>query len=217
MQEAALAGPSRAPTLAHDSVVVPCFRDSSVFLQRHSLLQMSSILSPRVISLQPTAVLAPGLLSNTHALASRPCAHQYTCVPVQGIYSSWHIDCRVVLTLTRLSQISCFTLPVASNASLLSQPISPDAITHSLLQLPHPGVQVPSCLLFYSLFSFFLPSYAWIHMALPSGRTLASIQPVFCESCCVCREIPDASVERDALHDHLLLCSTILELLIMIF
>ena len=35
-------------------------------------------------------------------------------------------------------------------------------------------------------------------------KTPANIQPVFCEKCCVSRCTPDASVERDALHVHLL-------------
>ena len=37
-------------------------------------------------------------------------------------------------------------------------------------------------------------------------RSSPSFQPVFCENCCICRCIPDASMERGELHIHLLLC-----------
>ena len=63
-----------APPPACDSAVVPCSHGSLVFLHRHSLLQISSLPVPQAIFPQPTAVLAPGLLSNPHAPAPSPCA-----------------------------------------------------------------------------------------------------------------------------------------------
>ena len=69
---------------ACDSAVAPCFRGSPVFLHRHSLLRISSLLSPQAVSLQPTAFLTLGLLSNPHAPAPSPCAHQWTHIPIQG-------------------------------------------------------------------------------------------------------------------------------------
>ena len=97
---------------------------------------------------------------------------------------------------------------IASNASLLSQPISLDAGVSSLLQLPHPWVLVPSCLP-SSSFSLlpFIPTKSCMdpHNPFWLSRTPSGIQSVFCDNCSICRCIPDASVERDAFHVHLLL------------
>ena len=59
------------PLLAYDSAVAPCLRGCLAFLQSHSFWQISSRQSSQTISLQSTAVLTLGLLSNTHAPA--PC------------------------------------------------------------------------------------------------------------------------------------------------
>ena len=87
------------------------------------------------------------------------------------MYSLWGTDCLCgSYSIQTVTDQLLHPLPIASNASLLSQLISPDAIIHSLLHLLNPGVQVPSCLLFYSLLTFVLLSYTWIHMALSGGQ-----------------------------------------------
>ena len=127
-----------------------CFLGSSPYSQQQSL---------------------PQACSPIPMLQLRPCAHQYTCVPAQGMYSLWGTDCLCgSYSIQTVTDQLLHPSPIASNASLLSQLISPDAIIHSLLQLPDPGVQVLSCLLFYSLLTFVLPSYAWIHTALSGGQ-----------------------------------------------
>ena len=52
---------------------------------------------------------------------------------------------------------------------------------------------------------FFQPSQSRTDLCSPFlwPRT-PSIQPVFCENCCISRCTPHLAVERDALHDHLL-------------
>lgn len=101
---------------------MPCFHDSSVFLQRHFLLQISSILFPWVISLQPTAVLAPGLLSNPHALASPLCTPVHMCSSpgyVQFVgyrLSVWFLlypDCHRSAASSSSNSLKCFpSVPV---------------------------------------------------------------------------------------------------------
>ena len=65
-----------APPPACDSAVAPCFHGSLVFLRRHFLLQISSLPPPQFVSLQQTAVLAPGLLSNPYTPFPSHLAHQ---------------------------------------------------------------------------------------------------------------------------------------------
>ena len=71
-----------APLLVHDSAVAPCLCGRLAFLQSRSLQQISSSASFQTISLQSTAVLSLGLLSNPHAPA--PC-HSF----VLGDLSVW--------------------------------------------------------------------------------------------------------------------------------
>ena len=88
--------------------------------------------------------------------------------------------------------------------------VSPNSGISPLLQLPYPGVQVPSHFL-SSSFSllFFRPTQLCRDLYSPfwCPRSSASFQLVFSirENCCICRCIPDASVERDELHIYLLL------------
>lgn len=96
-----------APPLASGSAIVPCFQCRQDFLQRHSLLRISFLLFPQTISLQSIAVLTLGLLSNPHAPPRAPvCTGGHESSP--GYIGLWQ-TVRVVLTLCRLSQISCFT------------------------------------------------------------------------------------------------------------
>ena len=69
-----------------------------------------------------------------------------------------------------------------------------------------------SCLPQIGCFTLFwqpqmLPFQLWRDLYSPfwSPGSSASFQPVFCENCCIYRCIPNASVERDELHVHLLL------------
>ena len=116
---------------------------------------------------------------------------------------------------------SLHLFPTASNASLLSQLISPSERgfpfqrggfpyfgISPLLQLPCLRVQVLSRFL-SSSFSllFFHPTQLCRGLYSPfwCPRSSASVQPVVCENCCIYRCIPDASVERGELHVLLLL------------
>ena len=65
-------------------------------------------------------------------------------------------------------------------------------------------------LLLFSLLFSILPSYAGIFIPGVQGvlftwcpRSSSSFHLVFCENCCICRCIPDTSMERDELHVHL--------------
>ena len=127
----------------------------------------------------------------------------------------------VFLTLSCLPQTGCFTLfrqplmlPFCPSLFPVREGVSPNSGLSPLLQLPLPGVQVLSIFL-SSSFSllFFHPTQLCRDLYSPfqCPRSSASFQLVFCENCCIYRCIPDASVERDELHVHLL--SAILNLL----
>ena len=109
----------------------------------------------------------------------------------------------VFLTLFRVSQIS---------GSLSDSPKRPPSVPASFsgcgslsfasAPLPLGAGPVLSCP--SAFFPSSLPNHAWTYTIL-SGRTPAGIQSVFCDSCSICGCIPDAPVERDAFHGHLLL------------
>ena len=89
--------------------ITPCFHGSPVFLHRHSLLRISSLLSPQSISPQPTAVVAPGLFSNPHAPAPSPLAHLWSMSQSGACRAVVRTIC-VFLILSHLPQIGSFTL-----------------------------------------------------------------------------------------------------------
>ena len=161
-----------------------CFHGSPVFLHRHSLLRLSSLPSPQSISPQPTAVLTLGLFSSPHALAPRPLAHLWTHVPVGTLRAPVQIVCVSLCPVCHRSAASassdslkCFPsvpidFPIGGFPS--GEGVSPDSGISPLLQLPRPGVQVPSHFLsssFPLLFSV-LPSYAGIVMVLSGVQGL---------------------------------------------
>ena len=55
--------------LVHHSAMAPCFQGSLCFLQEHSWLQSSSLLSPQAVSSQPITVTSLDLLSKPHVPA----------------------------------------------------------------------------------------------------------------------------------------------------
>ena len=113
-------------------------------------------------------------------------------------------------TIQTVTNQLCHSL-TASNASFLSHPIGPDVRISPLLQLPggtcttlryrsnptHSALPSPFSLLPIKLCMDLYIPFQW------SGIPV-SIQLVLCEIC-ICRCVPDASVEREVLHVHLLL------------
>ena len=77
---------------ACNSTVAPCLYDQLAFLQRHSSLWISSLLSPWTISLQSTAVLDLGLLSSLHAPAPSHLVFWWNS-PFPGYVRLWHGLC----------------------------------------------------------------------------------------------------------------------------
>ena len=121
----------------------------------------------------------------------------------------------VFLTLSRLPQIGHFTL--FQQPQML--PFCPNWFPHQrggFLKFrnlssasalpPHGAGRIPLPLLLL-LCSFFHPTQLCRDLYSPfqCPRSSASFQLVFCENCSIYRSIPDASVERDELHVHLLL------------
>ena len=150
---------------ACDSAVTPCFHGSPIFLQRHSLLWIFSSYS---LKMSPPANSSPrlGLLSNPQAPAPRPPAQLWMCLPVQSMQDCG-TDCLCGSQSIQTDQL-VHPFLTASNSSLLSQLISLDVGISPFLQLPDPVVQAWSCLLssLFSLLSFILASYVWLHMVL---------------------------------------------------
>ena len=95
------------------------------FLQEHSWLRSSSLLSPQAVSVQPKAVLSLGLLSKHHIPAPSP--YQQWQTPVSGWGAQGcDIDylCKSHSVLPATDQLLLFPL-TAPKAPLLSQLISP--------------------------------------------------------------------------------------------
>ena len=201
--------------LAHHSTALPCFCGSLGLLHKYSWLWITSLLSLQAVCLQPMAVFAPGLLSNTHIPAPSPRAHQWTHIPVwdtQGCGTD-HL-CRSHSVLSATDRLF-HPPPTASDVTLLSQLISPSVrglpwIQEPLLFLSSPprGTDpIPLPLLFFFPSSFFCPTRLCRDPSSPfqCPRSSASVQPVVCENCSICRCILDAFVGRDELHILLLL------------
>lgn len=101
-----LRGESLRRTAGRGSATVPCLQGRQAFLQRHSLLQMSFLPSPRTIPPQSTAVLTPGPLSTPHAPArALACTGGHASRAGYTACGRWPCG-----SLCRLPQISCFTL-----------------------------------------------------------------------------------------------------------
>ena len=164
---------------------------------------ISSLTSPQSVSLQSTAALTLGLLHNPWTPAPSHCTFQGTCVPAWSMYG-WGKDCLILIPFW-LPQSSCFTLSLKSFPSDSGN--CPNVGIGTLLQFPHPPRAGP--VLLTCLFPPLVPSSSQVCMVLYilflwSGTPVRS-QLVFCMHFCVWRCIPDASVETDVLHIHLLL------------
>ena len=94
-----------APPPTHDSAVSPCFHG---FPPQAFPSTVSSLPSPRSVSLQSTAALALRLLHNPQTPSPSLCTFWGTSIPGQGIYGCGK-DCLILIPL-RLPQINCFTL-----------------------------------------------------------------------------------------------------------
>ena len=111
-------------------------------------------------------------------------------------------DCLILIPF-RLPQVSWFTLSLKNFSDSDS---CPDVGIGHLLQFPHPPRAGPVLLTlcFFPLFlhrtQFCVVLYIPFHWSGPPDGS----QLVFCMHYCVWRRTPDVSVERDALHVHLL-------------
>ena len=179
---------------------------SSTSIPHHSLLPHT----PQSISLQSSAALTLGVLHNAQTPAPSPCGFQRTCVPVQDM----HGCSKVCLSLFpfRLPQTSCFIS--ALNVSPLTDSC-PKVGIGPLLQICHQlraGPVLPTLLFFPLVPSSYRVLRGSIYSLRWSGAPVCS-QLVFCMHFCVWRCLPDASVETDVLHIHLLLCHLVLLML----
>ena len=176
------------------------------FLQRHSLPH-----SP------PRHLLRPSPSGQQQCLSWNCCPisilHlQSPCILVDvhlhpGYVGPWH---RLSVSFSLHSD--GYRSPSLSNSlkCFPSVPTScPDVGISTLVQLPNPPGTDWSCSLSssVSLPSFILPSFAWICVFLSDGQGLRlALSWLLCKIFCMWRCIPDASMERDVLHFHLLLC-----------
>ena len=197
------------PSSACHSTVLPCFHGSLGFL--HSIPDCGFPPSHplRLSSHSQQQSSSPGLLSNPHAPASSPCAHQQKHVPVPGMQGGGtdHL-CPVChkLAFSHSSHCPRWFSSVLTNF-LIGKRVFPDAGTSPLLQLPSRGAgPIPLPLLFF-LPSFFHSTWLCRGLYCPfwCPRSSASVQLLFCENCSICRCILGASMERDELHIFLLL------------
>ena len=134
--EAAMA----ALPFAHHSAMALHFYESLDFLHEHSWLQSSSLLSPQSTSVQPTAALSLGLLSNPCVPSPRPRPHQQTHVSDWGTHGCGtdHL-CRSHSVLPATDWLLRSPPSPRSPSSVLAdlpaaEGASPDAGTSPLLQ-----------------------------------------------------------------------------------
>ena len=160
---------------------------------------ISCLTSPWLVSLQSTAALALGFL---HI----PKLQLPATVPSRGPVSLSRVCMTAARTVWFWFHLGCYRSAVslsALNVSPLTQTI---AWIIPLLQFPHPLRAGPVLLTLLFPLQFLHPTefcmvpyilFCW------SGTPVHS-QQVFCRHFCVWRYIPDASMERDILHIHLL-------------
>ena len=153
-----------APPSVCDSAVWPCLRGFLAFLQRHSL--------PR----------SPPLCPLGHVNSSPHPAFQSLCsssqpLNVSGDLSPWpgYVGLRHGLcgshSIQSVTDQLLHSLTV-SDASPLSQTISPMCTSCPCFRFPNPQVQIQSRSFSLSLPSFILPSFAWICIFLSGGQGL---------------------------------------------
>ena len=179
------------------------------FLPKAFPTAISFCTSPQPISLKSTADLTLGL-------SSIPKSQLPATVLSRGLMSLSIVYMAMAYCLCDSHSIQSVTdqllhSPTASNASL-SQTAAPmwgsdPCFSFLILQM-----QVQSCSL-SSFSSYFLCPAKFcmvLYIFFWWSGTPAHSQLVFCNIFCVWKYIPDASVERDVLHVHLLLCNHIL-------
>ena len=194
-REAAMA----APPLVHHSTVAICFYGSPSFLHKNSWLRISSLPSLQAVSLQPTAVLSPGLLSKPHVPAPNPCPHQRTHVLGWGTQGFGMDHVHRSQSVLPAIDWSLYSPPIAPEAPLVSQLISLlvrglPRMQEPLLSfsIPPPGAYIPSHFLsssFSLLLSFILPGYMGIFRVFLGVRG-----PLLVFSQCSVRIVPFVDV-----------------------
>ena len=194
--------PVMASTPACDSALIPCLHGCLAFLHWHFPLQ-----SPpsHLLSLSPTqstAGLALGLLSNPYAPApSKLVSLSWVGRAAAGIV-------HVILIPFSLSQSSLSTLQHSHMLLVCPKQLPRCGDLTPAFSSPPPGplTRCRSSPSHPPLFSL-LPSFCWVLRGSVYSflvvNTPAHSQHVFCKIC-VWRCLPDASVERDVLHVHLL-------------
>ena len=139
------------------------------FLPKAFPTAISFCASLQSISLQSTADLTLGFLSNPYTAAPSCCIVQETCVPVQCMYGC----CKGCLCGSHFIQIATDQLlhsPTASNASPLSEAIAPMWGFESCFSSP--TVWYTSSPAHSLLFPLILPSFAWVQILLSGGQGL---------------------------------------------
>ena len=159
-----------APPLACDAAV--SLASMATWLSSTGISHtVSSLIFPRFVSPQSTAVLALKLLHNPYAPAPSHCTLQGNCIPVQGTYGCGK-DCLIFIPF-RLPQISCFTVSLKCFSS--DSDNCPNVGIGHLLQFFHsPRVGPVLLLLPPHPSSFIRPSFLWFYIFFSTGQVLLS-------------------------------------------
>ena len=192
----------RTPPHACDSAVFPCLYGCLAFLQVHSLLR-SPPSHPLRLSPQNKQQSLPWGCSPIPML-QLPATYSGGLVSLSMVCRAMAWIVRVVLTPLRLSQISCFTLWKPQMLSLCPNWLPTGDLPFAAALIPQGRrFSSPTLLLF---FPYFLHSTTFcVYLCIPFWwpRIPASSQLVLCETFCVWRYIPVASVEKNVVHVHL--------------
>ena len=195
-----------APPLMHDSAVSPCFHDCLAFLQRHFPPQSSSshLLYLSLCSQQQPSPWDHSTIPKLQLPATVPSREPMSLSGVymamaRTIWFSFHLGCP--RSAVSLSALIVFPLTQTIAPMWGSDP-------------PFSSATSVGPVLTTLLFSHLVPSsYRVLHGSIYSfwwSGTPAHSQLVFCMHFSVWRCIPDASMERDVLHVHLLLRQVVL-------
>ena len=173
----------------------------SACISHHDPLPHILLIRLSTVNSSPRTGIAPQSLNSSTQPLPLPGDH----VPEQCMYDcDYGKNCLILITF-RLPQMSCFTLSLKCFSS--DSDNCPTMGIGLLLQFPHPprASTVLVILVFLPLvpstYQVFVVPYILFHW---SGIPVFS-QLMFCMHFCIRRCIPDVSMERDALHVHLLL------------
>ena len=165
------------------------------FLQEHSQLWSSSLPASQAVSMQPTAVLSPGLLSKPHVPTPNPCVHQWTHVSGWGAQSCGKdYLCRSHSVLPATDQfLSSLWAPEAPFLSQLISPLLTKLPQESLSSPSPPSQGRRSCPT--STFLFFLFSLSSCPVTLGPFLVLLGVQVLLLAfSRCSVRTVPFVEV-----------------------